>query len=283
MGKGCNKCGGKVKINESEYKDLLLNKYPHIELLKYNGYRTKSLFFCYKTDKCQNEHGEFMMVPHDLMDKRQKCSCPKCANEKRNEAFAKTKEDFINEAKSIHGRNRYDYSKVEYINRSKKVCIICHEKDEFGNEHGEFWQTPANHLKTRGCPLCKNDKLVYENKLYMVLLDIFPPNEIVRQYRNEEMLGMLSLDFYIPKYKIAIEHQGSQHFRPVAHFGGVKKYEQLKENDKKKYEICKKNNVYLLYFSYEKYWVTEDYIDIVYTDIKELKQIIYNIIKNCNE
>ena len=58
----------------------------------------------------------------------------------------KSTEEFIKEAKGIHG-NKYDYSKVEYVNNSKKVCIIC-------PIHGEFWQTPNNHLKGHNCPKC---------------------------------------------------------------------------------------------------------------------------------
>ena len=34
------------------------------------------------------------------------------------------------------------------------MCIICHEKDRFGVEHGEFWQTPESHLKGAGCTKC---------------------------------------------------------------------------------------------------------------------------------
>ena len=64
-----------------------------------------------------------------------------------------SKEDFIIKARTVHG-DKYDYSKVVYINNTTKVCIICHEKDEFGVEHGEFWQTPKNHLKGCGCPKC---------------------------------------------------------------------------------------------------------------------------------
>ena len=69
-----------------------------------------------------------------------------------------SKEEFIAKAKKIHG-DRYDYSKVEYINASTKVCIICHEKDENGIEHGEFWQTPMSHIATRGCPKCRGSKI----------------------------------------------------------------------------------------------------------------------------
>ena len=63
------------------------------------------------------------------------------------------KEEFIKKSISIHG-NKYDYSKVEYINDKTKVCIIC-------PEHGEFWQTPNNHLNGNNCPLCAN-KLISE-------------------------------------------------------------------------------------------------------------------------
>jgi hypothetical protein len=42
----------------------------------------------------------------------------------------KTTQEFINEAKAVHG-DKYDYSKVIYIKNIEKVCIIC-------PIHGEF-------------------------------------------------------------------------------------------------------------------------------------------------
>ena len=65
-----------------------------------------------------------------------------------------TTEIFIKKCKEIYGE-KYDYSKVNYINSQTKVCVICHEKDENGEEHGEFWVTPNNHLRNRKCPKCK--------------------------------------------------------------------------------------------------------------------------------
>lgn len=61
----------------------------------------------------------------------------------------KTTEEFIEEAKKVHG-DKYDYSKVEYVNARTKVCIVC-------PEHGEFWQIPDSHLRGRGCRLCGRD------------------------------------------------------------------------------------------------------------------------------
>ena len=54
--------------------------------------------------------------------------------------------EFIYEARKVHG-DKYDYSRVVYESSVKKVCIIC-------PEHGEFWQTPMNHLLGRGCRKC---------------------------------------------------------------------------------------------------------------------------------
>lgn len=58
-------------------------------------------------------------------------------------------------AKNAHPIENLDYSKVDFRFMKEKVCIICHEKDESGVEHGVFWQTPANHIRHhQGCPKC---------------------------------------------------------------------------------------------------------------------------------
>ena len=62
----------------------------------------------------------------------------------------KTTEQFIEEAKKIHG-NKFDYSKVDYKNANTKVCIIC-------PEHGEFFQRPISHLRGDKCPSCSGNK-----------------------------------------------------------------------------------------------------------------------------
>lgn len=58
----------------------------------------------------------------------------------------KTTKQFIVDAYEIHG-NKYDYSKVEYVDCATKVCIIC-------PEHGEFWQVANDHIRGNGCPKC---------------------------------------------------------------------------------------------------------------------------------
>ena len=48
--------------------------------------------------------------------------------------------------KAVHG-NKYDYSRVVYVDSVTPVSIVC-------QEHGEFKQRPAMHLSGRGCPGC---------------------------------------------------------------------------------------------------------------------------------
>ena len=45
-----------------------------------------------------------------------------------------TTEQFVAKVREIHG-DKYDYSKVVYVNAKTKVCIIC-EEHGCGNEMG---------------------------------------------------------------------------------------------------------------------------------------------------
>lgn len=63
--------------------------------------------------------------------------------------------EFIIKAKSEHGE-KYDYSKVEYLKSNTKVIIIC-------ANHGDFEQTPNDHLKGKGCPKCGLNSRVIKN------------------------------------------------------------------------------------------------------------------------
>lgn len=162
-------------------------------------------------------------------------------------------QQFINKAKLIHG-DKYDYSKVEYVNNNTKVCIIC-------PKHGEFWQTPDNHIQGCGCPECNQSHLEKEIQQELEILNI--EFEYNKKYN---FLNGLQLDFYIPSKKIAIECQGKQHFVSVKHFGGDNEFKNLQEIDKKKIELCEKEGITLLYFSN----FNIDYPYYVYKDKKLL-------------
>lgn len=58
-----------------------------------------------------------------------------------------TRDEFIEKARQVHG-DKYDYSKVEYVNSKTPIVIVC-------PIHGEFKQKPSRHtVYKRGCPDC---------------------------------------------------------------------------------------------------------------------------------
>lgn len=100
--------------------------------LVYRNKRSKVEIVC-------REHGPFWQnaAAHKLGQ-----NCPKCAY---RESISTT-EEFIKKAKKIHG-DRYDYSKGAYTGWNNKVTICC-------QTHGDFNQTPNNHLHGFGCQTC---------------------------------------------------------------------------------------------------------------------------------
>lgn len=88
-------------------------------------------------------HGDFWQIAGDHLNGH---GCPKCAG-----LYSPTTEEFVERAKKIgDNAERYNYSKVVYVNNSTKVLIKC-------NKCGiEFLQTPDKHLHGEGCPVCAN-------------------------------------------------------------------------------------------------------------------------------
>ncbi len=46
---------------------------------------------------------------------------------------------------------------------------------------------------------------------------------------------------------MAIEFQGEQHDKPIEFFGGEKAFQETKERDARKRNLCEQNGVYLIY------------------------------------
>lgn len=260
IGHGCPKCAHKTSAEKQTFtfdnfvifaNELYKGKYIY-KKEDFTNMRTKMKIIC-------SLHGEFWQTPSQHL---KACGCKGCIAEHKRKLFSTDVNIFKERAASLF-HNKYGYDNVIYINNNTKVKITC-------PIHGDFLCTPANHLKGRGCPICKIEHYVYEDRLFHLLLTLFSEDEITRQATFVWLSNNKSLDFYISKYKIAIEHQGSQHFMPVKFLGGEEKHQRCKELDKEKYNECLNNNVKLYYFSYEKNIVPETYIDKVYTDEKEL-------------
>ena len=197
------------------------------------------------------DHGEFSQVPNDHL-----CGygCRKCGMIKNwNNRGRITTEEWIKKARGVHG-DKYDYSRVEYINNREKVEIICHKKYKNGEEHGSFFQKANSHLNGNGCPHCRSSSL--ERKVRRFLSE---SNIVFEEEKTFEWLrgkSHLYLDFYIPFYNIGIECQGIQHYMPLEINDRVT-LDYIIENDKLKKRLCDENGVRVVYFTdkciYDKY------------------------------
>lgn len=117
--------------------------------------------YSYKEDNLENlntrsylqiicpKHGEFRQ---SVINHLRGCGCTSCGIDSRKNRL----EEFIEKAEKVH-KNKYDYSKVNYINSETKVCIIC-------PIHGEFYQLPGSHINGCGCSLCSKNKRITKDE-----------------------------------------------------------------------------------------------------------------------
>lgn len=239
-----------ISLTTEEYinraKVIHNDKYDY-SLVKYKNCRTNIDIICKK-------HGIFSQNPRHHVEK--KSNCPLCRNEILSNKFSQNTEHFINKANKIH-KNYYDYSKVNYINAKNKVIIVC-------PKHGEFIQLPYNHLNGSGCPSCKES--LGEKKIVNFLIK----NNInfKRQVSFSDLIGesgKLFFDFYLPEYKLLIEYDGIQHYKPINYFGGINQLNKQRNFDYKKIRYAIDNKYKLLKLSY----ITFDYLEeALYCELK---------------
>lgn len=155
--RGCAKCGFEhvANIKKERSKDKFYSLAPILHDFKYDY--SKVNFINNKTPvtiTCK-VHGDFEQSPEVHMRGN---GCFKCGRVVSGNKQRDGLETFITKSKEVHGE-LYDYSKVEYVNRSTKVEILC-------KEHGSFFQKPNNHITGKnGCPKCLPDKLSEKHRM----------------------------------------------------------------------------------------------------------------------
>lgn len=238
-GDGCPKCR---YIQSARSKTLTTPKFISISNIVHNNKYDYSKTIYTKAKKpltiiCPL-HGEFSQIAMDHMSGQ---GCPICGRTRTIEARRSTTDEFIIKAIKIHG-NKYDYAKAKYLNNRTPILIHC-------SKHGYFKQTPHEHLSGSGCPKC------FESSLEKEIIQLFDQNGIKYEYQKKFIwLGKQSIDFYLPKYRIAIECQGLQHYIAVEGFMGGEKGLQIRQGlDKRKKRLCHEHNITLLYYDHTKF------------------------------
>jgi very-short-patch-repair endonuclease len=246
-GNGCKKCFiENRKMSKDEFIQRAKEKYGD----KYSYDRVK-MGGNYHKDKVLVTcpiHGDFPITPSSFLNKR---SCPKCTLRKKGNQPME-RDEFIQRAKEKHG-DRYGYDNVE-MGRSvhkNKVTITC-------SKHGDFLQSPWNHLNGAGCPYCSESR--GESRVKNILKSLNLPfmkqhtfDDCVSTIQGQRKCKKLQFDFYIPSKNLAIEYDGIQHFKPVKKFGGDEQHNKQLMFDKIKDEYCKKMGIKLIRIPYTEF------------------------------
>lgn len=84
--------------------------------------------------------------------------------------------------------------------------------------------------------------------LTLIMQKILVGEKIVNEYPISDKMR---LDIFCPKYKIAAEYHGRQHFFYTGKFFDSKyEFEEAQKRDQKKVEYCKENGIALIVFRY---------------------------------
>lgn len=105
------------------------------------------------------KHGDFTLEAKSHI---RGTGCKACWCERKGDYFRSNKENFIRKAIEKHGE-KYDYSKVVYTLNRGKVVIGC-------PVHGDFKQTPNDHLSGYGCQSCSKTGFSRSEKGYLYCL-----------------------------------------------------------------------------------------------------------------
>jgi hypothetical protein len=225
---GCPKCNHESKqtgLTEFIARATKIhgNKYDYTLVSEYKPNREPVDIIC-------PNHGPFNTSINHHINRCQ--GCPKCKSLDNTE--------FITKSNLVHV-NKYDYSKVNYINNKTKVDIIC-------PNHGLFSQRPIDHFNGNGCPICNESRGERNIRKILTELNIkFKPQHKFPEckYKKE-----LPFDFYLPDLNICIEYNGIQHYKPIDIFGGLEKLIKQEKLDLIKKTFCEDNQIKLLIIRY---------------------------------
>jgi Zn finger protein HypA/HybF involved in hydrogenase expression len=103
------------------------------------------------------------------------------------------KEIFVEKSNKIHG-NKYNYSRVNYLNNKTKVEILC-------NLHGSFYMRPDSHTNGQGCKRCSIDK---RRNINRVNVKTFISNSI-KFHGNKYDYSPSLLDYVGMRQKVSVK------------------------------------------------------------------------------
>lgn len=250
---GCPKCSNNKKLD----REYFIEKVTETHNGKYSYENVVYVDRFTNVEIVCPIHGIFLQKPREHLVGK---GCQKCQLVSIGLSHTGNLNNFINNARKVHGE-RYTYDEqCVYIKQDIKVKIFCNVPG-----HGYFEQTPDNHIRGNRYPKCnysKGEESIHE---YLLSVEIFnTPQFSFIDCRNKYPLPF---DFYIEcDYRFGlIEFQGKQHYESCDFFGGEEAFEYRKYNDNIKAKYCEDKNIPLLL--------------IHYNDIKKINELVCDFIE----
>jgi len=225
---GCNLCANEntvssVKKSPSWFAEQLKDKNPYVEQLSQYVSMDKKIKV-----RCKLCGKDFESRAQDLL---QGHFCRECAIAKFSQGRLQSHSWFIDNLKKYNPNYKNIDIMSQYEGRSKPIKCKC-------KKCSYEWETRASFLIDKrggsGCPLCNQSK--GEIIVYNYLVD----NNISFEQQKEfpTLVGLsgfpLSYDFFVPSMKLLIEVNGLQHYSPINHFGGTRKFQKQQKHDRRK-------------------------------------------------
>lgn len=233
------KCS-KIFKNYSEKINFLSNEFNFTILKEGNG-KNKYIIKCNSCNTIMNRAlVSILNTPWH---------CDKCNNFGKGR-LVYSKEDIQDK---LNKEFNFEYELLEYSGNTNKA-LLRHSCGKI------FTIRCLNDLfkkKNRGCPICYQFKSVGEQAIERYLeehnIDFIPQKTFSPLNKSK-----YRFDFFIPKYNLAIEYQGEQHYKNNTCFKDT--LENIQKRDEIKREYCLNNGIHLK--------------EIKYTELKNIVHIL---------
>lgn len=231
---GCPKCAGKLKITD-DIIDERINNRP----IKRIGHCSSGQFE--KIDfQCTDCFNIWNTMPYTIFQGK---GCPKCNEQRLNDNIID--ERLVNLPITRIGN---------YINNHTKIlfqCKICNH----------IWSTRWNTITNgSGCPECNvsgnNEKLLRD--LLRKYEESFEHDYDICNI-NSSASNRYRLDIYYPKFKLAIEYNGKQHYIPsdwgsLSKEGALETLKHQQKRDEYVDQFCKSNSINIIWIDGRKFY-----------------------------
>ena len=195
-------------------------------------------------------HGLFSQNSHDHIQGKGCKECGKYNMGKRRDTI----ESFIQKANNVHN-NFYSYLKTNYVKSKNKILITC-------PIHGDFLQTPSDHLQGKGCQVCGIIKNTI-NRTKEVNSFRQEANQVHFNYYDYSLVDYITTH---TKVMIICPEHGKFEQSPNKHLKGQGCPKCIYKNQNKLFTKLKEVFTCDIYYEYSPSWLDKQRFDIYFPD-----------------